>query len=299
MLNNSTVMSLHTLVIVHVVIVFSLTTHQIGVANNIFNVPFINDNELKTISERLFSMSHGLLNYVHINYQGQASFKNFSDMAPERLLNISSNITVRLTTKSLIKLFNNYELDVYRPEIITKEKDIEENEFIDNLLKTDVMLDAMYSLSVKGFFQSDTRVYKNILKELWFHLYSRSKGINGSSGFEHVFIGERKPRKGVVGLHNWIYFSYGESINNINYYGFSCNKEFDEKAVILETYFTYIRKRKMSTIFVGTTPELEIALYTLCFFARPNKKCKLSFTGSEFHVQTYVSQSNGKKFVGT
>lgn len=52
-------------------------------------------------------------------------------------------------------------------------------------------------------------------------------------------------------------------------------------------------------MFIGTTPELEIALYTLCFFTRPNKGCQLSFGGIKFYVQTYILQNNGKKFIGT
>ncbi|KOC69533.1 Poly(U)-specific endoribonuclease like protein [Habropoda laboriosa] len=252
------------------------------------------------ISEHLFNKSsHELLNYVQINYQGQTSFNNFTDNALERLLNTSSNAFLTLTTKSLIKLFDNYELNTSQPEIVTKQKDTEENEFIDNLMETDVMLHVMHFLSLKGFVKNDIQAYKNILKEIWFHLYSRTKGINGTSGFEHVFIGERKPRKGIIGLHNWISFFFGELSNKINYYGFSRNKEFVNKAVILDTYFTYFGKRKRSTMFIGTSPELEIAIYTLCFFTRPNKRCKMSFTGFKFDIQTYVSQNNGKKFIGS
>lgn len=52
-------------------------------------------------------------------------------------------------------------------------------------------------------------------------------------------------------------------------------------------------------MFIGTAPELEIALYTLCFFTRPNKKCKLSFAGIKFDIQTYMLQNNDLKFIAT
>lgn len=110
--------------------------------------------------------------------------------------------------------------------MVTKQEDIEENEFINNIMKTDAMLHVMHFLSIKGFFANDLQSHQNILKEIWFHPYSRGKGINSSSGFEHVFIGERKPRKGIIGLHNWIFFSFGELSNKINYLGFSHKKEF-------------------------------------------------------------------------
>lgn len=44
-----------------------------------------------------------------------------------------------------------------------------------------------------------------LLKNLWFRLYSRSGRTLGSSGFEHVFLHEIS-QKGILGLHNWIYF---------------------------------------------------------------------------------------------
>ncbi|CAK9810145.1 Endoribonuclease CG2145 [Anthophora quadrimaculata] len=287
-------------IILNMIALFPFTTHQAVEFNNLPNVSLTSNVELTMISEQLFNKaSHELFSYVHINYQGQTSLKNFTDNALERLLNASSNAFLTSTTKSLIKLFDNYELNTSQPEIVTKQKDTEENEFIDNLMKTDVMLDVMHFLSLKGFFKNDIQAYKNTLKEIWFHLYSRTKGINGSSGFEHVFIGERKPRKGITGLHNWISFFFGELSNTINYFGFSRSKEFVNKAVILETYFTYLGKQKMSSMFIGTSPELEIAVYTLCFFIRPNKRCKMSFMGFKFDIQTYTIQNNGKKLLAT
>ena len=42
------------------------------------------------------------------------------------------------------------------------------------------------------------------MRHLWFKLYSRHRGILGSSGFEHVFLGEIDERK-FKGMHNWIW----------------------------------------------------------------------------------------------
>ena len=39
------------------------------------------------------------------------------------------------------------------------------------------------------------------LRELWFTLYSRGGRVLGSSGFEHVFMGEKKAGR-VQGLHH-------------------------------------------------------------------------------------------------
>ncbi|XP_076646982.1 endoribonuclease Arlr [Halictus rubicundus] len=286
-------MKFYILIILNIIISHHLTTCKT-------NGVVINDAELLNISEEIFNTSSDTL-YKHLStrYQGQITFKNFTDNASERLFDILPKKLVTPTTSSLIKLFDNYELDTYKSEIITKEEDEEENEFINNLMRADAMLRVMRFLSVKGFFTDDLNVHKNVLKEIWFHPYSRGKGINSSSGFEHVFIGEKKPRKGIIGVHNWIFFYFGELANKINYFGYSRNKEFHDRAAILETYFTYNGRRKISTMFIGTTPELEVALYTLCFFTRPNRKCRISFTGSQFSIQTYILKSNKKACVGT
>lgn len=41
-----------------------------------------------------------------------------------------------------------------------------------------------------------------------------------SSGFEHVFVGETRGEKEVIGLHNWIQFYLQEKRGNIDYKGF-------------------------------------------------------------------------------
>ena len=37
--------------------------------------------------------------------------------------------------------------------------------------------------------------------------------------------------------------------------------------------------------FVGTSPELDMAVFTVCFFARPDAKCPISLAGKQLQVR--------------
>ena len=125
------------------------------------------------------------------------------------------------TIKLMRKLYDNYDLNSLHAEIITPEEDLEENDFIDGLLNTNIMIHSMDFLASKGFFSKNLTVYKNILKKIWFHPYSRSNHTElSSSGFEHVFLVEKKRGNHITGLHNWIFFATQEYDNKADYLGY-------------------------------------------------------------------------------
>ena len=68
--------------------------------------------------------------------------------------------------------------------------------------------------------KADTNIerFKHWMKTVWFGLYPRINPILGSSGFEHVFLGEFKA--GISGLHSWLRFYQLEVENHINYLGY-------------------------------------------------------------------------------
>ncbi|MPC73325.1 Poly(U)-specific endoribonuclease [Portunus trituberculatus] len=55
--------------------------------------------------------------------------------------------------------------------------------------------------------------------------------------------------------------------------------------------------KPVGTVFVGTTPELEMALYTLCFLAKPNSRCPVQLNGKKFQIQTWTQSYQGKTLV--
>ena len=65
-----------------------------------------------------------------------------------------------------------------------------------------------------------------LLENLWFRHYARSssRNITDSSGFEHVFVGEKKPTK-VNGFHSWIQFYLLEKSGGIDYEGYNFKAE--------------------------------------------------------------------------
>ncbi|CAG0924239.1 unnamed protein product [Notodromas monacha] len=47
-------------------------------------------------------------------------------------------------------------------------------------------------------------------------------------------------------------------------------------------------------MFVGVSPEFEVALYTVCYYARPNKRCPMRVNGKTFDVKTFQQLDSAK-----
>nr|XP_032656833.1 poly(U)-specific endoribonuclease-D-like [Chelonoidis abingdonii] len=45
--------------------------------------------------------------------------------------------------------------------------------------------------------------------------------------------------------------------------------------------------KSIGSFFIGSSPEFELAVYTLCYKTRPNKLCTLSLGGKSAQIQTY------------
>lgn len=73
-----------------------------------------------------------------------------------------------------------------------------------------------------------------------------------------------------------------------------------QKGMIVKHKFDWIGKEKpISSMFVGTSPEFEIALYTVCFYARPGSRCPVKLNGKDVNIQTHYSYRQGKRYVGS
>jgi len=160
---------------------------------------------------------------------------------------------------------------------------LEEDNFIRAIMDTPLMQYLWEKLKEKDLASNKVNMFMDELKEYWFYQYSRANGKLDSSGFEHVFVGELKNGK-VTGFHNWVQF-YMEERDGLLEYGHHQNTCTPNTEKI--TFEWLDHEKPTSSMIVGTSPEFEIALYTLCFVARPNQVCTVSYGGSTRKIQTY------------
>lgn len=177
--------------------------------------------------------------------------------------------------------------------------------------------------SQTGAVGSDRTSQFNHLKTIWFTLFSRGMGKVGSCGFEHVFMNEIKNNK-VSGLHNWIYFHEQEldSHHDVDYKGYLKSLHlgnvmfyywfsqlswilmvsfvlFFQKAQLIKYRLGYRNINKpVNTMFIGTLPEFEMALYTVCFTMRKTK-CDVSLAGKSLSIRSYPFFYNGNRLIGS
>uniref|UniRef100_A0A1B6HJW4 EndoU domain-containing protein n=1 Tax=Homalodisca liturata TaxID=320908 RepID=A0A1B6HJW4_9HEMI len=260
----------------------------------------VTDNELKTFSENLLRKDNTNDSLqVTVKTQGATRAYATIDQAPLRLLELKPSVKRVPTVAKLIALYDNYDPDTTHNEVVTPAERKEESDFLDAVLDTPTWTYAINFLKSKGYVKGTKADMKEVLKKIWFTVYSRGNRKMGSSAFEHVFLGEIK-RGEVSGLHNWIFFNNEEEKNRLNYMGYMQTVDFNGKGGIIKLHYTWNGVTKpVGSIFVGTSPELELALYTVCYFARPNNKCFLRLNGKPLYIQTYTFNSRNEKLIGS
>lgn len=124
------------------------------------------------------------------------------------------------SVESLIDLYDFYKPSSDENDVTTPERRKKVDKFLDEIFKTEPMKILQTNLQRYGYRPaSSMSEFRKSIFTIWFQDYSRSRNVKGSSGFEHVFIGETKNAE-VSGLHNWIRFQWLEKRNEIDYTGF-------------------------------------------------------------------------------
>ncbi|XP_039253139.1 uridylate-specific endoribonuclease D-like [Styela clava] len=245
-----------------------------------------------------------------INKQGFTTDKNTTDKADEKLFTYVDESILQLESfQKLIALFDNYEKSLGIDESFINNKKKEQNDFINFVLRTPVgkaLRQFLFKHGLSGC--GRTSDFKNILRKIWFENFSRKKGAMDTSGFEHVFLGEHYNNK-TSGFHNWVRYYLLEKDEKINYMGHLDTPEDNFAPGRQRLQFVWEGHRKRLTSFiVGTTPEWEFSVITLCYLTRPGMRCKVSLedlNGSPYDVeiQTYTwsrtAHQNGLRYIGT
>lgn len=260
----------------------------------------VSDKELQAFTEELLKKDiNNAAQYIRINYQGHTKSNSAQDEAPEPLIVINSRALAIPTISKLRLLYDNYVRDTSVSEHVTSAERAEENNLLDSFMATPVMKYMMNFLADKGLVSRDPKAQKDLLKQIWFTMYSRGGGKMGSSAFEHVFLGELK-RGEVTGMHNWVFFGTEEAKKEADYLGYIRKLELGGKGAILKLHYKWASVMKpVGSMFVGTSPELEMALYTVCFLVHPDEKCQVRMAGKHFSIRTHTYRYRGKNMIGS
>lgn len=247
-----------------------------------------------------------------LNLQSAKSFHDHRDHASNSFFEyVNPNVFEYPTYKHFISLLDNYEPFAGDNETHSRVEIREMDDFLNACVRQPVMKYTFNWLVKKGILRNNatTKDFKKLLHGLWFNLYSRSRGVQDSSGFEHVFVGEIKNEK-VVGLHNWIQIYHEEKKGSFDYKGFikprgsrGGRRGIDSYGIemVQNISFEWLGYSKdSSTIFVGTSPEFELALYTISFYYEGNKDIfNLGPYKVEITAYDYMDYKTKTKCIGT
>lgn len=113
-----------------------------------------------------------------------------------------------------------------------------------------------------------------------------------SCGFEHVFVGEAKHGREIMGLHNWVQFYLQEKHGHVDYKGYKArdNKDTpDEDDHVLNLQFSWKGLVKpVGSSFIGVSPEFEVALFTIIFLMSTEKMTSVVVKVDEYVLELVV-----------
>ncbi|KAL6732727.1 hypothetical protein Aduo_003456 [Ancylostoma duodenale] len=265
--------------------------------------PFdVRDTELLQMSKKLRKSDDNKAHpwQITINYQGQA--KDTQDNAPKEFFTkVDNNLLERPSFSQFIAMMDNFNRKTgsIEPRVPPEQEKREISTFLTTILASRPWQTLYSFLNRKGHpYAKNPSIFRNWIEQLWFTHYSRSKGKADSSAFEHVFMGEEKNQE-VSGLHNWVRFYMLERnrTEDLDYKGYIIQRG----NVMAAVRFTWQGALKRTgSLLIGTSPEYDMALYTLCFLSRRGKElCQVELDGCPLSVTSYEMVQNNKIYIGT
>ncbi|KAM9388103.1 uridylate-specific endoribonuclease [Phaethornis superciliosus] len=261
------------------------------------------NHELSNLFNKMWDMDANRLmpgkDYT-IDLQGKASavHQGDSDVQDRAARHLFHNVNEEhlksiKTFATFIALLDNYETSTGVEEVVTPEEIAENNCFIDAILETEVMKLAHEYLLKKNLAKPNLADFKNQLYDIWFQLYARKEGDRPDScGFEHVFVGETRRGKQILGLHNWVQFYLQEKHNQIDYKGYITRKNKtrpDKDDQVLSIQFSWKGLVKpIGSTFIGVSPEFEFAIYTVIFLLAEEKVTRERVKIEDYELEMVV-----------
>ena len=112
-----------------------------------------------------------------------------------------------------------------------------------------------------------------------------------------MFVGEFKKRSKITGFHGWIYFYQEEQIGNLDYYGHQKSVNLGSNMHLVQATFNWKGTVKSSSMFFGTPPEFEMALYTICALTKVETFCPVKFDNKSFSIKIhYLDRKIGSAY---
>jgi len=231
----------------------------------------VTDWDLQNVSGKMWLADNNSLsdNQYTINRSGNPFFKSVDTSA------------FGPTFQVFKKLLDNYIHELGTPDLNNAVHQREQIDFLNAIMVTEPMKILHDFLAEKGYANSSKSDFIEQLKQYWFTPYNRTRGGPlDSSGFEHVFVGEidnRKPTNiKVFGFHGWVNFYLEEKAGNLSN---TQHKATCQPRTESFTSMNWLGYNKTSlSMFVGTSPEYEFAVFTLCFVIRPDLDCPINTT---------------------
>ncbi|XP_003376439.1 putative elongation factor TS [Trichinella spiralis] len=195
------------------------------------------------------------------------------------------------TVQALFDLVNFYTPKLGIQEDETPEKMQKIEAFLDEVMKSNVIRLLVNHFKLAGVQEVDTiDEFRMWIKKKWFTTYARrnEEGINDSSLFEHFFFGEIvEEEEKVLGLHYWMRYFLLESAGQITYLGYKM-KEAESYATVAYKWNGF--RKDSGTMLLRTTPEFEIALFSMGYLFRPKR---IQFGRCTFAVASHEAEENG------
>lgn len=214
-----------------------------------------------------------------IDLQDRSRSHSHDAAAVPLISHVDPSVWKKPTFGTFGRLLDNYVAETGVVERVSHAERAEEIAFIRAVCATPIgtFLHRWLHAHVDAVDVSTRGEFAELLHSIWFRLYRRDASRD-SSAFEHVFCGEIDDGQ-VKGLHSHVQVYREEKLGRFDYSGYlapQCRRREgdvtpEERHQLLTVRFEWLGYVKpASSLFMGTSPEFELALYTLLFLAGEN-----------------------------